>query len=154
MGGLSKSEEEDVNHIFFVAVVWCLDRVIVGVAYIVAVKIFNIYIEDISKISDIKEWICIVLYFIVTEFIPLYFALDFSLMKTFIEVNVNEPPLLSQTEEENVLDPNRNANLFENENESSTQRKSISRHPSKQTVQNLIIAKVNSDEYINRLITF
>ena len=135
-----KSEEEDVNHIFFVAVVWCLDRVIVGVAYIVAVKKFNIYIENISKISDIKEWICIVIYFIVTEFIPLYFALDFSLMKTFIEVNVNEPPLLSQTEEENVLDPNRNANLFESENESSTQRKSIGRHPSKQTVQNLIIA--------------
>ena len=45
-----KSEEEDVNHIFFVAVVWCLDRVIVGVAYIVAVKKFNIYIKTMNLI--------------------------------------------------------------------------------------------------------
>ena len=132
-----KSEEEDVNHIFFVAVVWCLDRVIVGIAYIVAVKIFSVYIVDISQISKIRDWIFIVVYFIVAEFIPLYFALDFSLMKTFIE---NEPPLLSQTDEESAPEPSRNANLFESESEApSNQRKSSVRYPSKQDVQNLII---------------
>lgn len=80
-----RKKEDTVNHVLFVSSLWSCERIAIGIFNIVITLVKYDFIEKIDFIDN--PWACmgVVGFFIVTEFVPLYFALDFGMMKTFIQ---------------------------------------------------------------------
>lgn len=88
-------QKNETKDILTVIIVWSCSRIIIGILEL-------IYFNDSffeKKQSSLLGVIIFIVYFIVTEFIPDYFALDYNLMKTFIKKE-----LIEITQEENEID--------------------------------------------------
>ena len=88
------NNKNNTNKIFLVIIIWMISRIINGVVEIIVYKNYSITFiyNELIKNENAKNAIMVISYFIVIEFIPLYFALDSSIYSTFVTKKDSDIP--------------------------------------------------------------
>jgi hypothetical protein len=76
-----------VRRIFIIVLIWSVSRMVTGVIGIISIKslINSLIAEYKQKMNDILYTTLIICYFVISEFVPDYFALDHDFMMTYIQ---------------------------------------------------------------------
>ena len=116
----TKQLEKEITHILTITYIWSLARVFIGVSEIILSTIWNSffidYIIDGTSDMNIINCVIVVLFFMLTEFIPVYLSLDSEMMKTFVKDNStkdNSLLLPNTSDVENMLNNSQQVFLFE-----------------------------------------
>ena len=115
----SKLLEKESTHILAVISVWSINRVVVGLIEILFCTIWSEFLSKMITHIDnmsIFKCICVVCFFIISEFIPIYLSLDSGIMKTFKQFsssNDNDDNNTHHGDIENILNNSQQVPLFD-----------------------------------------
>ena len=139
-----RKKEDTVNHVLFVSALWSCERAGIGIFNIVIALVNYEFMQWISSTENSWSSLGVVGFFIITEFVPLYFALDFGMMKTFIKRESTAP--LNSSIDDSEAD-SKVALFVSNDSES----KISARASSKANIQNALITNSSDIELIDEM---
>ncbi|MCQ2816615.1 MAG: protein kinase [archaeon] len=130
-----KESTKDNKRIFLVVIIWALGRIGTGIINIIVYKKWTVtFIYEKLMEDSIFIPLMVLGFFIMTEFIPLYFALDSSIFKTFVEEEESEENKVE--DEESKVENNKEESgtsseaLLRNSSSGMEERNTIQSRPS------------------------